>query len=186
MKPAVFFDLDGVLCDFVGGALKLHNRTDVPHASIQWGIEAQLGIEPAAFWEPLGYDFWANLEPCQDGIDLLCAVSNHVGDIGRIGLLTSPCNTDGCVDGKRAWVKRHLPQFSRRLFVGSAKELFAGPSKVLVDDNDANCDKFRHAGGLVTMPPRPWNRLSELCVNGHEFDVEMVYDNILPHLTDSR
>lgn len=161
----VFFDLDGVLADFVGGALKAHNRTDVNPANVTWGLEAQLGIAPEAFWAPFGYEFWANLDICPDGFKLLESALLCVGS-EQIGLLTSPCDTAGCVDGKRAWVMRHLPDFRRRLFVGSAKELFAGPTKVLVDDHDANVTRFQAAGGLTVQPPRPWNSRKEHCFPG--------------------
>ena len=170
MKPVIFFDMDGVVCDFVGGALALHGRTDVPVASVPWGIEAHLGLEPAEFWRHMGFAFWAGLAPLPDGFRLLDHALALVG-AERIGLLTSPCDTPGCVDGKRAWVERHLPGLKRRLFVGSAKELFAGPHKVLVDDHDANVDRFAAAGGSVIQPARPWNRHKALCVRGHEFDV---------------
>ncbi len=173
MSLAVFVDLDGVLCDFVRGALAAHGRADVPEASVAWGIESQLGIEPAAFWGRLGFDFWAGLEPYPDGFALLRRAEELVGP-ERIGLLTSPCDTAGCVDGKRAWVVRHLPGYARRLFVGSAKELFAGPSKVLVDDHDANVDRFLAAGGFTFQPPRPWNRLAVGCYAGTAaFNVEL-------------
>lgn len=170
MKPVIFFDMDGVLCDFVGGALALHGRTDVPVAAVPWGIEAHLGIDPAAFWAPMGFAFWRDLAPLFDGFRLLDHALALVG-AERIGLLTSPCDTPGCADGKRAWVERHLPGLKKRLFVGSAKELFAGPHKLLVDDHDANIDRFHEAGGAVIQPPRPWNRHKALCVRGHEFDV---------------
>lgn len=170
MRPVIFFDMDGVLSDFVSGALALHGRTDVPVASVPWGIEAHLGIEPAAFWRHMGFAFWAGLAPLPDGMKLLDHALALVG-AERVGLLTSPCDTPGCVEGKRAWVERHLPGLKRRLFVGSAKELFAGPHKVLVDDHDANVDRFAAAGGAVIQPARPWNRHKALCVRGHEFDV---------------
>lgn len=170
MKPVVFFDLDGVLADFVSGALRHHNRTDVSPASVVWGIEKQLGLDPAAFWAPLSFEFWANLEPYADGMELLRAAEGLVGS-GNIGLLTSPCDTEGCVEGKRAWVKRHLPAYSRRLMVGPAKELFAGPTKILVDDHDVNCDKFVLSGGRAVQPPRPWNSFSSECKEDGGFDV---------------
>jgi hypothetical protein len=174
VKTVLFFDLDGVLADFVGGALAAHGRGDVPASSVPWCIEKALGIEPTAFWAPLGFDFWANLKPLPDGMRLFDRACVLMG-ADRIGLLTSPCETHGCADGKRAWVKRHLPPaMSRRLFIGSAKELFAGPHKVLVDDHDANIDRFHEAGGATVQPPRPWNRHKALCVRGHEFDADII------------
>lgn len=170
MSVTVFFDLDGVLADFVGGALKFHGRTDIDPSAVQWGIEAQLGMAPALFWGGLGYDFWAGLEPYPDGLALLAKAAELVGG-ANVGLLTSPCDTKGCVDGKRDWVARHLPAWRRSLFVGSAKELFAGRGKVLVDDHDANVRKFSAAGGRTVQPPRPWNQLSHACGPGGSFDV---------------
>lgn len=171
MKPVIFFDMDGVLADFVGGALAAHGRTDIPHAEVTWGIEAQLGIAPADFWSVCDFDFWANLAVLDDGRKLI-ARAEWIAGAANIALLTSPCDTKGCIDGKRAWIERHLPEYRRRAFFGSAKELFAGPTKVLIDDHDDNCSKFSRAGGYALQPARPWNRLGASCVNGHEFNVE--------------
>lgn len=155
----MFFDIDGLLAKFVHGVLSIHNRTDFPIRDIRWGMEEQLGIPPVEFWAPLGYDFWANLQPYQDGMKLLQEAEWIVGP-QQIGLLTSPCQTAGCIDGKRKWVREHLDDYSGRLFVGSAKHLFAGPGKVLVDDNTENCLKFTAAGGQSVLVPRPWNTRS--------------------------
>lgn len=158
MKPVIFFDLDGVLADFVAGAMKTHGK-EIPYRDVVWGLEDQLGFKdnPAAFWEPFGFDFWAGLGVYPDGLCLLKFAERRVGP-ESIALLTSPCDTPGCSDGKRAWVAKHLPDYRRRLFLGSAKHLFAGPQKILVDDHDANVDAFAKAGGLAVQPARPWNR----------------------------
>ena len=170
MNPTVFFDIDGCLADFVGGALKIHNREDVKHADVPWGMEAHLGITPEAFWSPLDYGFWANLGKLEDGFGLLAVAEQLVGP-ENIGLLTSPCRTAGCAEGKIDWVKKHLPQYSRHLFIGSAKQLFAGPSKILVDDHNANVDRFAQAGGNVVLVPRPWNDCKQYTRPDGSFDV---------------
>lgn len=110
-------------------------------------------------------------------VALLAACEALVGR-ERIGLLTSPCDTAGCVDGKRAWVAKHLPEYRRRLFVGSAKELFAGPTKILVDDHEPNAIKFVRAGGHALVPPRPWNNGAACCVEGDRFNVPEVFDRL--------
>jgi hypothetical protein len=181
MKPIVFFDLDGVLANFVEGACKAHNSTlhFEPHL-VTWGFPAQIGftgVDDPRFWAPLGFDFWANLPAYEDGFALLKFAEETVG-VERIGILTSPCDTPGCVDGKRAWVNRLLPSYRRRLFVGSAKELFAGPGKVLVDDHDPNCERFEVFGGRAVTPPRPWNRRKDECVSGG-FNVARLVDELL-------
>ena len=170
----VFFDLDGVLADFVRGALALHGRLDIPIREVTWGIEAQLNLEPAKFWEPLGFDFWANLAVYPDGLSLLRATEVLVGP-ERIAFVTSPCQTAGCVDGKRAWVERHFPDYSRRLFMGSAKELFASGEKILVDDHDKNIKAFAAAGGRFVQPPRPWNSLAPAAMPDGSFNVPQVF-----------
>lgn len=179
MKPAVFFDLDGVLADFVSGAFAAHGKA-LPIEDVTWGFPEQLGfagVNDPKFWEPLGHDFWANLGRYEDGFTLLRAAEQLIGP-DRIGLLSSPCDTAGCADGKRAWVAEHLPAYRRRLFLGSAKELFAGPGKVLVDDHDANCEAFAAAGGRVVTPPRPWNRRKAECRPGGGFGFSAVFEEL--------
>jgi hypothetical protein len=177
MELAVFFDMDGILSDFVRGALAHHNRSDFPVENIQWGIEAQLGITPHEFWAGMGHQFWQCLPVYNDGFGLLSGVA-HMVTPARIGLLTSPCDTAGCIDGKRAWVQTHLPEYRRRTFTGSAKELFAGPSKVLIDDHDDNCAKFVAAGGIAVTPPRPWNRRRDECLPGGYFEPLRVFAEV--------
>lgn len=178
-KPTIFFDMDGVLADFVLGAFALHGRS-VPMEDVRWDFLTQIGfdgVNDPAFWEPMGFDFWAGLPAYEDGMQLLARAAEMVG-ADRIGLLTSPCDTPGCVDGKRDWVARRLPAYRKRLFVGSAKQLFAGPGKILVDDHDANADAFRAAGGQTFQPPRPWNRYRPYCLPGGAFDVWAAADRL--------
>ncbi|HEY1189893.1 MAG TPA: hypothetical protein VGE74_19745, partial [Gemmata sp.] len=157
--------------------LAAHGRTDIPLAEVTWGIEAQLNVEPAAFWAPLGYEFWRGLGVLEDGRALLARVEWLVG-AQNVALLTSPCDTKGCVDGKRAWIDRHFSEYRRRVFFGSAKELFAGPSKVLVDDHDTNYQRFIGAGGFGVIPPRPWNMRRRECADGHWFNIDAVFAEI--------
>lgn len=156
MTPVIYADLDGVVCNFVSGAIA-HHGSALRHDDAKWGLETQMGIEPTVFWSGLGKWFWQTLQPYPDGFALLTEAERMVG-ADNIALLSSPCDTDGCCDGKRAWVRKHLPAYSRRLILGGAKYLLAGPNKVLVDDFDGGCDKFREAGGHPVQPPRPWNR----------------------------
>ena len=160
MTSVCYLDLDGVLVDFVGGALAVHGK-HMPAAEVRWGFPAQIGFSGAddpAFWQPLGFDFWANLNWTPAGRDLLAGVEAIFAD--RVVLMTSPCDTPGGVEGKVAWVRRNLPGYSRRFFVGPAKHLAAAPGKILVDDHDANCERFRAHGGAAVLVPCPWNQAS--------------------------
>lgn len=176
MNPVCFLDMDGVLVDFTRGAMDLHGR-QVPPGQLTWNLEKALGFErPQDFWDPLGQDFWAGLPWTSEGRYLLTQVENLFGD--RVVLLTSPCLTPGCAQGKLDWVRREIPHLARRVLVGPAKHLVAGPGKVLLDDHDPNVESFRSEGGHGVLVPRPWNsRRHETCGRGG-FSVARVVEEI--------
>lgn len=154
-SPVLYLDMDGCPVDFVGGALQAHNRT-LPYDEIRWDLPAQLGMFAKDFWNPLGRSFWANLNWTVDGLKILRGVEAIFGV--NICVLTSPCETDGCIDGKRDWIKRNMPEYRRRALVGSAKSLAASPRHILLDDHEPNVDAFIKEGGQAVLLPRPWNR----------------------------
>lgn len=166
----ILLDMDGVLVDFVGGAFAWHGKT-IPDA-VPWSIWEAMGLSEREFWEPLGYDFWANLGWTEDGQDLVERLEEMAGT-ANIAILSSPCLTAGCAEGKLAWIKRHVPQFSRQYLLGPAKEFAASPDRVLVDDYWHNVEKFRKCGGAAVMVPRQWNALAHLC-SGQKTDLDFV------------
>jgi hypothetical protein len=170
-EPVVLFDMDGVLVDFVGGALKAHGKS-IPPAEVVWDFPAQIGFAGSsdpAFWGPLSnHDFWAGLEPLPDGMAVFEAVA-RVLPKERIGFLSSGI-VAGSSDGKRAWVAKHLPGWERHLILGTHKALLAAPCKVLVDDHEPNVTGFAAAGGRAVLAPRPWNSRRELTCPRGMFD----------------
>lgn len=180
----VLFDMDGVLVDFVRGSLRLHGRLDhVPFPDLRWDFPQQVGFEGtwvSDFWNPLGRDFWASLDPLPDGMELFRNVEAYCERYGHsLGLLSSPCNTAGCCDGKRDWVERHLPAYRKRTFLGSDKTVFASRGIVLLDDHDANVDAFRARGGRSVLIPRPWNVHRDECTGDGSFDVGVLMRRFL-------
>ncbi len=179
MKPVVFLDLDGVLVDFIGGAFKLHGKS-VPLLDVRWGFPEQIGftgVNDPTFWAGMGHDFWACLEWTPEGKQLLEGIEEFVKP-EQIALMTSLCETVGAVEGKVSWVRRNLPAYTRRLFVGPAKHLAAGPGKILVDDYNENVNRFVEHGGRAVMPPRPWNHRIGECDGQGGFDVSSVLDEL--------
>jgi len=163
MKALV--DLDGVLVSFVSGACAWHNIAEPYYQNDEmrgvWDFVAHIDMEPDSFWSALGFDFWSTLPWMVDGQEILKTVEEYFG-LKNVCLLTSPCHTKGCVDGKREWIKKNIPEYGSRVLFGSCKEFCANPRHVLLDDADHNCKAFADAGGTGLLVPRIWNSKHEL------------------------
>jgi len=141
----VLLDIDGVLADFIGGACKLHGRS-------QGGLAPLLGMSAGAFYAPMGQSFWAGLTPLPWMRDVVTMLEGKFG-VENICLLTAPILTPGCFDGKLEWINTHLPQYRRRYLVGPAKHFCASESSLLIDDNTTNVLDFTKAGGKGFLFP---------------------------------
>ena len=155
----LLLDMDGVLVDFVGAALRLHGRDEVldnwPDGV--WDMSEVLGISGREFWHPInqaGAEFWASLEP-YTWCDELVALADETGGWC---ILTSPSSDPSCAAGKITWLQRRFGGGFRGFLIGPPKWVCARPDQVLVDDNDTNVDHFRARGGQAILFPRPWNR----------------------------
>lgn len=184
MQPTVFFDLDGVLADFVRGAMAYH-RKYIPIGDVRWDFPPQLGFDSEndpAFWNPLGEIFWKNLGILYDGMQVLYKL-REIFPVHNIGVISSPCRTYGCDAGKRYWVEMNLPSDMRRnVFIGNNKHLIAGPGKLLIDDSDENIDKWIKAGGWGILAPRPWNRERQHTDFAGMFDAERMFNLVVSSL----
>jgi hypothetical protein len=178
--PIFYFDIDGFLARFTEGASRAHGRpTDETIIWKSWHHWRTWGKEDEALYAVCNREFWANLPPWEDGMQLLRLVESRVGT-SRIVFITSPARTPGTGQGKREWVAKHLPQYDpwADVMIGGAKHKLAGPGKVLLDDSDDNCRKFVEHGGEAIVIPRPWNGRADLCDERGQFHVGMLYDSL--------
>jgi 5'(3')-deoxyribonucleotidase len=155
VQVSVFWDLDGCLADFVRGCFAFHGKS-LPYDEVQWDFDKQLELTPEEFWSPLGYEFWKNLPVLNDGAMVLNETVATIG-LDNIGVLTSPCQTAGCVDGKLDWIRSNFPYLDRKVLVGSAKYLCSGPGRILIDDLGKNIEAWEASGGVGILYPQPWN-----------------------------
>lgn len=181
MTKVLYFDIDGVLARFTDGACRIHGRL-VQQPTV-WNFHKEQWsptMTSAELFAPMGRAFWAGLDLWDDGMRLLQLTEwkmhpHHK----RIGLLTSPCETDGCIDGKRDWIGKHLPEYKFRLIPTPAKgELFAHPNAILVDDSDDNIASWREHGGVGVLVPRPWNARRDRTFPDGTFHVGDLQDEI--------
>ena len=95
MRRLAFVDLDGVLCDFVTGAIQYHKLTVDP-ATVSWDFWKECGMTDGDFWTPLGELFWRSLEPTPECFDLMETVLKFY-PTKDVFLCSSHCLTPGCV-----------------------------------------------------------------------------------------
>jgi 5'(3')-deoxyribonucleotidase len=162
----LMLDMDGVIVDFVKGALKFHGRED--YVVKHWDFDQDICETREDFWKDLGFSFWANLPWTPQGIDFLGYLRKEVGK-ENICFLTSPCATVGSIEGKIEWLRRKIPDMSRQFAVSPMKQAFAHHKALLVDDSDVNCAKFKLGGGNSIVVPQLWNHRSE-----EKFDPRML------------
>jgi len=156
----IYLDMDGVLCDFVGAALRVHRQLDaLDHwPAGEWDIAKVLRVKSEEFWWRIdhhGERFWASLQPYPWAADLVRLLESMSVPI----TIASSLSYDPySAAGKLQWLSEHFPQFKRRYLLGSEKHLLAKPGAVLIDDNDQGVEDFRQAGGQAVLFPQAWNR----------------------------
>lgn len=158
MRATAYLDMDGVVVDFMTGALESCGKS-LPFKDVRWDFMFQIGFTKDTlheFWQRCDRRFWTGLPWMDDGRCILDAVLDLFGE--DVCFVSSPCDTEGCADGKLDWVSREVPILRRKTFLGSAKYLLAAANKVLIDDHDDNVDRFVAHGGHAVLIPRPWNR----------------------------
>jgi 5'(3')-deoxyribonucleotidase len=186
----VLLDLDGVLVDFIRGAIEVHglhtSAEEMYAGKPNVDIVEILNMPPAYFWKPMNEEFWSKLEWLPDGLEIVKYLENRYGQ-EHITLWTSPSLNHGCHDGKLRWVERHLPRYYKHNIVfGHKKWLGARPDTILIDDMDKNVKAFLSRKGKVAQPPRVWNSLHadrHKVIQKLEEHLDWA-DEIGPHLTE--
>ena len=175
MNIHFYCDMDGVLVDFIAGAVsKMNEAIDIPDhplrelaslARIEIGpgpvrrehLIKDSGIASAAlrrYMRPLlesDEDFWTNLPWMPEGKEIWDSIKDYNPTI-----LTSPMDQNGCPEsifGKQKWIKRELGlDINKRVIFSHDKYEHAvrgGVIGVLIDDYDKNISLFKEHGGIV-------------------------------------
>jgi len=164
----LLLDLDEVLCDFIGGACKVHKITreqmefhrvpgcwDISDAMGRAKTAGMSGFSQNQFWNPIhnaGIGFWWHLEELP-WFDEVIQWADTKFESWYI--VTSPSNETNSYTGKVNWLKRKFGVKFDRFFITPHKELLAQPGRLLLDDRLVNCEQFkRHGGEAILFPTR--------------------------------
>lgn len=166
MIDEALLDMDGVLVNFIEGALKLYNVEVDPYTLPEnlgdWHINRMLGMDYKSFMAPMTVEYWRDLNWMPDGPDILAAIERKFGK-ENICLLSNPSASSKAMEGKMLWIERHLPSYRDRFLFGPSKQFAGGHERILIDDGDINQKQYKHRKTQKPFPfiliPRPWNTL---------------------------
>jgi 5'(3')-deoxyribonucleotidase len=161
-RQQILLDMDGVLVDFLSGAIDALNRDFNRDITIeryaeefgQWGTYDYYGITVQQFWESIHNTpfFWVDLQPMPWYKELY----DFLLEMGDVTILTTPSLDPSCAMQKLQWLGKYLNIGSDAVFMGSRKYLMAG-NGILIDDYFKNVNAFRSAGGEAILVPSNWN-----------------------------
>jgi 5'(3')-deoxyribonucleotidase len=152
-KPAIFLDMDGVLCNFFHGALEACGLpADTPAVWDFWKPQ----LTTSQFWSAIDQQhyFWEDLELYPWALELV-DVCRSLGDVY---FCSSPGPDRDSASGKLAWLRRHnLLDRDGKYILTAHKDLLSSPGRVLIDDSVTNLVRWRSHGGSSLVFPMPWN-----------------------------
>lgn len=151
----LFIDMDGVIVNFINGALAAHGW---PITHEQWDCfhkYADLGMSSEEFWAPLkGREFWRGLHPYPGAMRFLEYLRlNHP----EFRFLTSPSDDHECYLGKLDWVKNFLAVNPLDYVIPCRDKSVMACSNILIDDAHHHEQGWRSNGGLFLGFKQPWN-----------------------------
>lgn len=152
--PELNVDIDGVAADFRGMVAKIFN---VPvAATYHKHYLDDIGITDEQMWakiKAMGDEFWVNLEPLPWAFELF----ERCQSIGDTIFLSATSRDARSASGKVLWIQKHFGENFMHYLLGKRKEHCAKWNSVLIDDHDANIERFTERGGRGILFPQPWN-----------------------------
>lgn len=164
----VAVDLDGVLAKFIDSAMRVNGGQYIESAYPRgvWDIAPHMGLSDEQFWRSIDATpyFWERLQP-YPWVRRIMELALSWGD--EVILLSTPSLHPSSRSGKMQWVYDHihsldLPGIRKvELHLGAKKHWLSQSGRMLIDDNERNCESWSDRGGDVILFPQPWNRAYE-------------------------
>lgn len=148
----IFLDMDGVMADFVSGAIEAADLPLTHDQVTRWNFFQDF-MTSEEFWKRIHdtYEFWEGLEPypwARELYDLCCGFDDVI-------FLSDSSHDDEAPSGKVKWLRRHgfLADDASNYMLGRQKGIVAVRGSVLIDDNWGNCSDWNRS----ILFPQPWN-----------------------------
>lgn len=180
MNRRIFLDMDGVLVDFVGGALKIHGWTQEQLRAAmvlgEWDLAKPMGLTQDEFWEPIndaGEWFWLLLKPLpwiSEMVELTTA-------LGEWWIVTAPSRDPRSYSGKVKWLQNWFGHDFNRTIFTQDKYLLAKENTLLIDDREKTVGKFIRAGGRGVIFPTLHNWLYYYADDPVTYLVDLLREN---------
>ena len=154
MKPRIYCDMDGVLCDFKSAAEKVTGMS-----ISKWSYASK-----TEKWQPIKDTpkFWHTMPWQSGGRSLWSFISKHKPHI--LSAYVEESFDPNCIPGKTKWLKTNVqvPTDRVNLVRRVQKQNFANKNSILIDDYNKNISDFKKRGGIGIYHTSTSNTIREL------------------------
>lgn len=179
MITQVFLDVDGVLADFTGHALRLLDRRDLleHYPAGEYSLAKITGIPDEVLWDKLDNDvFWRTVPPFRGVGVFLRNLDEFCRDhAAALVYCTVGTRYKYFTAARAKWLQRlnaavglGLPFILLPTWEG--KGLLAAPGRLFIDDNLLILKAVEAQGGIAVRVPQPWNCDSVSDVTDPDYD----------------
>lgn len=152
MKSYVYFDMDGVLCDWVES---FKRNCDIDLEVFQsLSKEEKFKIKETLF----GYEFFRTMKPIEKGLDLFRTTKTGTDNIFILSAVGDSSHVEEIKRAKTEWIREHICKEIEILFVDKVENKYTKmvPSgddviHVLVDDREKAIDSWNAHGGFGVL-----------------------------------
>lgn len=145
MKPRIYFDMDGVLFDWVD----MYNQRNI--MSLDQFSNLSRSDREEVKVNLFDFDFFADMKVIQKGYDLLKYYISEGYDVSILSA-TGRVNKDEVMRGKLASIEKNLGKYNIPVYFVDKVEMkdqyVQDPSDILIDDRQIAIDSWVSAGGV--------------------------------------
>lgn len=179
MIKTVMLDVDGVIADFTGHALRWFGRPDLIdcYPVGEYSIPKVLGIPACMLYRVMDReDFWTSV-PRYRGAEKF--VQNLDKACGQLHVQLKFCSVgtrcQGYPGGRGKWLRELCSDLGVNIpmiFMADHedKAMLAGPETLFIDDNDLIVEQVCKAGSPCIQVPQLWNKLAMRASDPIDYD----------------